>query len=416
MKSAREMAYEILVEVYLKDAYANLSLKKNLALVSPQDQSLCTSLVYTTLQNQITIRALWSKEVKTQPKAKVAVLLDLAVSQLRYFDKLPVYAIIHESVELAHQVAPYAALLVNAVLRKLVDHAKAEIVRENEEESFALNHAIPNWLYKMWMAHYGKETAQKIAVSLLEPAKLCYHVNTLKKSTNEFLAIEGIQLSALADDVILSKENLIHSDWVKDAYLYPQDEASAFVAEFSGVKPNMNVLDVCSAPGSKTASLALLMKNSGHIDAFDLHPHRIELVESLMARLGITNVEARIADATQLDQTLNHQFYDLILADVPCSGLGVLRRKADIKLRLQPKDLDEVIKVQADILESISDLCKVEGTVVYSTCTLNKKENEQQISMFLKKYPNYTLIQEETIFPFTYDSDGFYMAKLKRMA
>jgi 16S rRNA (cytosine967-C5)-methyltransferase len=416
LKSAREMAYEILVEVYLKDAYANLSLKKNLALVSPQDQSLCTSLVYTTLQNQITIRAVWLKEVKTQPKAKVAVLLDLAVSQMRYFDKLPIYAIIHESVELAHQVAPYAASMVNAVLRKLVDHAKVEIVCENQEESFALNHAIPNWLYKMWIAHYGKETAQKIAISLLEPAKLCYHVNTLKKSTNDFLSIEGIQRSALADDVILSKENLIHSDWIKNAYLYPQDEASAFVAEFSQVKPNLNVLDVCSAPGSKTASLALLMKNTGHIDAFDLHPHRIELVESLMARLGVTNVEARVADATQLDQTLNHQSYDLILADVPCSGLGVLRRKADIKLRLQPKDIDEVIKVQADILESISDLCKVEGTIVYSTCTLNKKENEQQISMFLKKHPNYILVQEETIFPFTYDSDGFYMAKLKRLA
>lgn len=416
MKTARAMAYEILVDVYLQDAYANLSLKQKLAFVSAQDQSLCTALVYTTLQHQLTIRALWSKEVQTMPKAKVAVLLDLAVCQLRYFDKLPVYAILNESVDLAHQVAPYAANMVNAVLRKIADHAKEDLVYDCEEERFAMNHAIPLWLYKMWMAHYGQEIAQKIARSLLEPSKLCYHVNTLKKSSEEILANEGFYASSLAKDVLLSHDNLIHTDWVQEAYVYPQDEASAFVAEFSEVQPEMNVLDVCSAPGSKTASLSLLMKNTGNIDALDLYPHRIELVEELMKRLGISNVHPQVGDATEVHQCMKKESYDLILADVPCSGLGVLRRKADIKLRLKPQDLDEVTKVQASILESISSLCKIEGTIVYSTCTLNKKENEQQVVRFLKNHPNYRLIQEETIFPYTYGSDGFYMAKLKRLA
>ncbi len=414
--NARDLAHEILNDVINHHDYANLSLKKRLQEVDSVDQSLCTALVYTTLQHHRTVRALWSQYVTKPPKANVAILLDLACAQSRYFTKLPGYAIVDESVKWANLHAPYAASMVNAVLRKVQKDPHQHLQGENEIDTFALNHAIDTWIYRLWISHYGLETAQEIAKALLKPAHISARINTLKMRKEECLKDEQFHECDLSRYCVSSDQNLVHSDYVKTGKLYIQDESSAFVAEFANAKKGMKVLDVCSAPGSKTAGLAISMENIGEITAIELHPARAKLVNQLMEHLGIDIVSTKTFDARYLSQELMEKEYDLILADVPCTGLGVLRRKADIKLRISPNQLDEIEGLQRAILDGVQSLCKINGELVYSTCTLNKKENEAQIKHFLSKYPHYELVEERTIFPQDYQSDGFYMAKLKRVS
>lgn len=415
--NARALAIEILFDVIINGQYANLALKQRLTEVSKTDQPLVTALVYTTLQHHRTVRAWWMSYVSKYPKAKVAIVLDCAACQLRYFDKLPDYAIVHESVEwLKQNKFDHHASMVNAVLHKLIQEGVHDLKGEDEFDTFALNAAIPTWLYKLWISHYGLESAQKIALSLLNPAHVHGRVNTLKTTVEKILQDPHLHASALGHYSVLSDENLVHSTYVKNGEIWLQDDASAYVSEFVDAKPNTKVLDVCSAPGSKAAGLAASMKNTGSITAIELHPARAKLIGQLMNTLGIDIVETKTLDARDLAHHLPAGDYDTVLADVPCSGLGVMRRKADIKIRLTPAQLDEIEGLQKAILDGVAGLVKPEGVLVYSTCTLNKKENENQIRHFLKKYPEYSLLEERTIFPFEYDSDGFYMAKLKRTA
>ncbi len=414
--NARDLAHEILTDVILKHDYANLSLKQRLDEVEDKDRALCTALVYTTLQHHRTVRALWSQYTRKMPKSSVAILLDLAATQLRYFDRLPDYAVVDEAVKWCHDRAPYADKMVNAVLRKVQKNAHQHLQGEDEMDTFALNHALPTWIFRLWVAHYGRERAEEIARSLLKPSHMSARINTLKINKEDLMKDKDLSLSHLSNFSVLSSQNLVHSSYIESGQLYIQDESSSYVTEFADAQAGMNVLDVCSAPGSKTAGLAIDMKNKGQITAVELHPSRAKLVDELMEHLGINIVETKTYDARFLEKELPERDFDLILADVPCTGLGVLRHKADIKLRISPNQLDEIEGLQKAILDGIHNLCKVGGTLIYSTCTLNKKENEHQIQHFIQKYPNYELIEEKTIFPQDYNSDGFYMAKLKRSA
>ena len=170
------------------------------------------------------------------------------------------------------------------------------------------------------------------------------------------------------------------------------------------------ILDVCASPGTKTMAMAECMHQKGHIDCMDIHAHRVALIENELRRLSIQNVTAHVQDACDLSK---FGMYDKIVCDVPCSGYGVLARKPDIKLRMQPGDMDSLIPLQQAILQSAAKHVKLEGIIVYSTCTINKKENEKQVEKFLKQNPNFVLEEEQTIFPNEL-TDGFYMAKLKR--
>lgn len=414
--NGRDLAIQILYDVIVDGQYANLAIKHRLKEVAPIDQSLVTALVYTTLQHHRTIRALWSPQVKKSPKPIVGVVLDVACAQLRYFDKLPDYAVVNESVEwMKKNRHEHSAAMVNAVLRAIIPTLHQDLHGIDAADTFALNHAIPTWLYRLWISHYGQDNADRIALSLLDHAHVSARVNTLKISMETLLKDPHLHSSALGSFSIVSDENLVHSPHVKNGEIWLQDEASAYVSEFAQAKPGMKVLDVCSAPGSKTAGLAASMNDTGEITAVELHPHRSQLIEQLMHQLDIHCVKVLTLDARELNQHLPEREFDLILADVPCSGLGVLRRKADIKLRLSPTQLDELEGLQKSILEGIHTLLKVDGTLVYSTCTLNKKENELQMKHFVKRHPEFILVEERTIFPFEVDSDGFYMAKLKRI-
>ena len=194
-----------------------------------------------------------------------------------------------------------------------------------------------------------------------------------------------------------------------------QDENSQRVCVFADVKPGEKVLDVCSAPGTKTVQLAAMMQNQGSILALDIHSHRIKLVEQLVEKSGATIISTKVADATNLPVDIKEGMFDTVLIDAPCSGLGVLRRKPDIKMTIQPADLDGIQKLQEAILNESSACVKVGGHLVYATCTINKKENQLQVQSFLSTHPQFELVDQQQYLPHQNDGDGFYMAKLIRV-
>lgn len=342
---ARQLAYEILYDVIVHEQYANLALKQRLSEVVPIDQTLCTSIIYTCLQNHRYIRALWQRHTSYFPSSKIAVLLDSATTQLIFFDRVPDYAVLNETVELAKKIEFNSAKMVNAVLHKVIQCGKEKLIGTDDLDTIALNASLPTFIVKLWNKHYGLEQTLLNAKALLEPSTLCGRVNPLKIDPDEIFYDPNVRRGVLSEYAFYTKDNLVQSDWFKTGECWLQDEASQSVSDFLEVEDHMNVLDACSAPGTKTAATATLMHNTGHIDAIELHEVRKQLIDKQLIHLGVTNVSTYTMDACFAKEHFKHDFYDRILVDVPCSGLGVLRRKADIKLRVNPEQLDEL---QAD--------------------------------------------------------------------
>jgi len=414
MKKPREVAYSILCDVYLNGQFANLALKQRLQNIPEQDKNLISALVYTTIRHQISARAQWIDLVEVKPKETVGLIIDLAIIQLFYFDRLPEYAIVDESVDLAKKDHLSSAGLVNAILRKVILRGKQSLIGKDEIETQALNLSIPLWIYKLWVKQFGADEAYLIAEALAMEGQLCARINTLKIDPKVIMNDPSITKGWLAPFAITSSTSLLNSDWFKNGQIVIQDEASQLVAHFSGVKANDRVLDLCAAPGSKSTAMAAIMNNTGSILACDLYEARLSLVEQQAERLGVTNLKTLCIDGRLLKDQ-NPKPFDVILVDAPCSGLGVLRHKPDIKVHLKPETLDELILLQRELLNSVAGLTKINGSLIYSTCTLNRKENEFQVIQFLKTHSEYVLVEERLLMPHETNCDGFYMAKLKRL-
>ena len=400
----RQYALEVLEQVVLDHGYANLLLRKQMDF-SVQDMGLVSEIVYGTLRNYTWLEYQWKHFAKTV-RPKTAVLLNMSVYQMLYLDKVPDYAVINEAVEMCQKKDKS---FVNAVLRKVQKQQERTAETTDEIEAAALRCSHPLWLMKLWSAHYGKDTALKIARHDQSRGLVYGRINTLKITKEELQADSRVQF--LNDISFTFDGNITDTEWFRNGQVIIQDIASAMIPEYLEVKPGMRVLDVCAAPGTKTQEIAMLMKDQGRIDAGDLYEHRTELISRLMERTGVSIVSAAVRDATE---TPEGEQYDRILADVPCSGLGDLRGKPEIRLHTAPEDLDELAAVQKKILAASAPALKPGGILVYSTCTLNRKENENQIALFLKEHPEFILMKEKTFFPFELNSDGFYVAQLKK--
>jgi 16S rRNA (cytosine967-C5)-methyltransferase len=414
--NARSLAIELLHDVLYQQAYANLSLKQRLGEVKPIDRGLVTQLVYGTLQNQIYCRNRWRTYIKKEPDALVATLLDMAVYQLTFLDKVPAYAILNEAqAYLSREHRGSINGMVNAVLRKVADEGNLAIKGKDEIETVALNTSLPLWILKMWVSQYGQDIAFAAARSLINPTLTSVRVNTLLAAKEEFLEDPACTNGTIAPDAIRYAGNFLDSAWFLSGKGTLQDEASQLVIQLTDARPGMRVLDLCAAPGTKTSGLAQLMKNQGSIVALDLHEHRVRLIDEGMKKLGVTIVESHVCDSRDCSSVLDPEdSFDIVLADVPCSGLGVLRRKPDIKARITPKDVDSLQKLQSELLDEAGKWTKKGGVLIYSTCTLNQKESEKQVLRFLAANPGYRLVGERTIFPQDAQTDGFYMAKMQR--
>lgn len=395
----RKWIWRALDEVVNKKVYSNLYLRNHLQEVDEKDRALATRIFYGTIQNYRYCKECWSKYVKNKLHPKMDVLLTMSTYQLLLLDKVPSYAIVNDAVNIAKKINVKYAGLTNAVLHK---------VKAIETDNVAIKYSLPDWLYKMWVSQYGQEKALVMASASVNILPMYVRRNALRTREADF----DLEPFVCVQDplYIYTGNDYFHHDYYQKGYMSAQDEGSFAIVKFVDPKENERILDCCAAPGTKTMAMAERMHNQGHIDSYDLHAHRKELIESDAKRLGIDIVHAGVQDATTFKSSV---LYDRILCDVPCSGYGVLSRKPDIKLHMVPEDMDSLIPLQYSILNNVCQYVKVGGVLVYSTCTMNKKENEKQIEKFLKTHEEFSLVDEKTIFSDT-RQDGFYMAKLVR--
>ena len=406
--NARQYALDVLNRVMNEHGYASLIMRSMPGYFNDKDKALISELVYGTLRNRTLLEYQWKEYVEKQTSVRTENLLNMSAYQLYFLDRIPDYAVLNEAAALA---APKDRKFVNAVLRKMIAAGTKELKYSTDSDVLvrtSVNFSIPLWILKLWKAHYGEETALQLAESNQERPVVYGRINTLRTDRTDldperFRFVN--EVSFLYDGVLSDTEEF------KEGKVLIQDRSSALIPSWMALEPGMSVLDVCAAPGTKTQQMAMYMDNQGHITACDLYEHRLALVEELMKRTGTKIVETMVRDGTLSTGFAPEQF-DRILIDAPCSGLGDLRHKPEIRWNLRPEDIDELCSVQSALLANNAAWLKTGGKLIYSTCTLDRKENETMTHRFLQEHPEMELEEERTIFPFEENSDGFYVCRM----
>ena len=408
--NVREIAYRCLCDTLLNQKYANLSLRSLGEDLSEVDKSLATQLVYGTLRNYRYVRYQWSLYVKKAPTEELSILLDMSTYQLYLLDKLPSYAVVNEAVEIAKGISGgnYVSL-VNAVLRKVAENGPQRVNETDEVTKMGVETSQPDWLIRLWLAHYGKKAMSDIAWDCLNDGKVALRANTLLTSEKELLQDPRFSQGDIPG-CLYYDGNVLNTDYFRKNLVIIQSESSQQVVQIVDPRKNERILDMCAAPGTKTVQMAMAVENQAEIYAFDVYQQRVDLIKEACEKYGTTCVNAMCADSRKLPVTLPLYYFDKVLLDAPCSGLGTLKHKPEIKINLKPEDIDEIVQLQSQLLDAAALMVKNGGHLTYSTCTLNKKENEKQIESFLLHHNDFELVYQRTIFPYENDSDGFYIA------
>ena len=393
--NSREIVLDILMEILEKGSLSHLVLKQALEkyqYLEKQERAFITRITEGTLEYLIQLDAVinrYSKVKVNKMKPVIRTLLRMSVYQILYMERVPDSAVCNEAVKLAKK-RKFQGLtgFVNGVLRS--------IAREKENLSFtsaAERYAIPQWMFDMWEKDYGKETAETIAASFLEDRPLTVRCNTSLASVEEIrarLQDQGIQSTVSEiSETMLSLQGYDYLDMVEVFYegkITVQDTSSSMVGIVASPKKGDFVLDVCSAPGGKSLHVADLLEGTGLVESRDLTEYKIGLVEENIARCGFTNMQTMVWDATEFDPSMEGKA-DIVIADLPCSGLGIIGKKPDIKMRLKEEELDSLQTLQREILSVVSRYVKPGGTLIYSTCTINKKENEENAAWIAEQLP-----------------------------
>jgi len=419
MVNIRQLSWKLINQVCFHGGYSNLLLKENAKHLTLPEKNLLYTLTLGTINKQIFLSAVAKKyiDIKKTPN-EIQSIFWLALYQMHFLDHQPDYAIVNSAVDLAKQVNPKFAGLVNKVLRKILSEGQQAFIVtfKNPEATYCVNHAFPVALYRQIVKDYN----EKIAIRVVEWSEtfpeMDLRVNTLKLTTTEFLNKYGHEFEAhkvpeLNDGIVVHRV-VVNDPIYQEGLVTIQDKASILVGQLLNPTPNSKVVDMCSAPGSKLTHLAALMQNQGQLEAVELQPNRIGLIEQNLHRMGITIAQVHNLDARQIE---GPQAFDYLLLDAPCSGFGVMRRKPEIKLNVKPEDLDSLVQLQGELLDQAYELLKVNGSMVYSTCTVNYAENAGQIERFLAKYPTMKVIEERQLFGDEMNSDAFYMCKLQKL-
>ncbi|MBO1624909.1 16S rRNA (cytosine(967)-C(5))-methyltransferase RsmB [Bacillus cereus] len=440
-QNVRELALDGLMQVEKSGAYSNLLLNNLIekSQIDRKDVGLLTEIVYGTIQRRDTLDYYLQPFLRKKVEAWVKVLLRLSLYQMVYLDRVPERAVIHEAVEIAKRRGHKGiAGMVNGVLRSIQREGVPSLEEiQNPISRLAVATSHPEWLVKEWTAAYDLETAEKMCEMNLIPPVSAARVNVDKGTVEEAISLledEGVEAKRgdLSEDAIqLEKGNVAHTEAFQKGFLSIQDESSMLVARALEPEEGDMVLDSCAAPGGKTTHIAERLKGTGQVMSLDLHPHKVRLIQQQAKRLDLENVETKALDARKVQEHFASESFDKILVDAPCSGFGVIRRKPDIKLGKEKGDSERLSTIQLSILEKVAPLLKAGGRLVYSTCTIEKIENEQVIERFLQEHPEFTwdttmkermpeklrpYINEGQvqILPHYFATDGFYIACLRK--
>ncbi|WP_047984930.1 16S rRNA (cytosine(967)-C(5))-methyltransferase RsmB [Ornithinibacillus californiensis] len=441
----RNTIIDLLLRIEQDSGYSHLLINHEIQSkkISPKDEGLLTEIVYGTIQRKMTLDYYIDHFInqKKQIAPWVRMLLRMSIYQMVYLDKVPDHAIIHEAVEIAKKRGHKGiASLVNAVLRKIQREGVPEISKiDDQVKRLSIETSHPEWLVKRWIDHYGYEVTKEMCEANLQHKPMSVRIQPMKISREEAinqLEQEGYEVSPSIfseQGILIEKGNILRSALFEKGLLTIQDQSSMLVGEMIDVRPGDTVLDACSAPGGKATHIAEKMENEGVVHAHDLHKKKIKLIQDKAKDLNLTIIDAEEMDARKLTERYQAESFDRILVDAPCSGLGVMRGKPDIKYNKTLADIERLSEIQKDILTTIAPLLKRGGLLMYSTCTVDPIENEEVVQDFLKKNPNYAVdknlfselpkeLKESSgiteygfqLFPQTYQTDGFFLTRLIR--
>ena len=426
----RKTAYEVLLDMETNQSYSNLALNNFIEKNKPENPAFVRELVYGVLENRILLdyylAALVASGLKKVKKQDLTILR-MGVYQILAMDSVPDYAAINESVVLARKFCRGRDKFINGVLRNF-QRRQAELEallpdRSSDPAKYlSVRYSAASWLVDLWLAAYGLDKTEGLLAASNGRPLLCLRTNLLKGTREELMQrlveagyqVEAGTLSGRSILVTGKGTGILEHDLFREGWFSVQDEASTLTADTVNPKPGNLVVDVCAAPGGKTMAMAELMGTEGEIYAFDIYEHKLKLIQDQAARLGTGIVKTRCQDGRIALKELEGQA-DCVLADVPCSGLGVIRRKPEIKTKDHAEmDFAELVQRQKEILESASTYVKPGGTLVYSTCTVNPEENEEQVRMFCERHPEFKLESMKQLMP-DRETDGFFISKMSRV-
>lgn len=439
MDVVREVALKIIYKIDREKAYSNIALDETIKeyrnKLDDRDIGFISELVYGIITWKLTLDEIIKKYSKIKLKKIspwILNILRMGIYQIVFLDKVPKSAAVNESVNLAKRYGHKSSSnFVNAILRKIEKKDYEELFNiEDNIERISKTTAMPIWIVEKLLRQKDIKKVEEICKNSNIKPKVTIRINKLrtnKKELERLLDERNIryQEGKLEDFLILDKiKGIENLDIFQKGYFTIQDEGAGLIAFALGVEPNETVLDACSSPGGKTTYLAEIMQNEGEIHAWDLHEHRIRLVEENAKRLGINIIHTKCQDATLYKEEYKEKF-DKILLDVPCSGSGVLKRKPDIKWKRKKEDIQELVQIQKTILETCSRYLKEKGELIYATCSIFDEENRKIIEEFLQKNPNFEQVKIDIQKYKEYmdekgniqlyqgiENDGFFISKL----
>lgn len=415
--NAREVSVDVLGKVLYQGAYSNIALDHafSSANLKEEDTGLVTEIIYGTLKYLLAIDKIIEKN-STMPLNKleddVLNILRISIYQMKYLDRIPSYAVLNEAVNLAKLKSKGASGFVNGVLRGYLRSQDEIMTFGSKLEKDSFNFSFPIWMIELFQKQYGKNY-KKILAGLNERPVITYRVNTLKMNREKALE-KLIELGYDARETeispygieVKSGKSVLLNPLFQQGILTVQDESSMLVAPLL-VEENRKYMDLCSAPGGKTTHLAELTEDRATIYAFDIHESKIRLINENKKRQGLQSIITEINDG--LNFLPSHRESANVLVDAPCSGLGIIRKKPEIKYTKTQKDLDELVMIQRALLETAADYVPSGGILLYSTCTLNKTENEENVRWFLERHTEFSPVPIELgeHENFTYTEEGF---------
>ncbi|MDD6442053.1 MAG: 16S rRNA (cytosine(967)-C(5))-methyltransferase RsmB [bacterium] len=425
--NVRELALEVLLEIE-KGEKSHLILRSVLEkyqYLTKQERAFLTRVTEGTVERRLELDYIinqYSKVKVKKMKPVIRNLLRLAVYQMKYMDNVPDSAACNEAVKLAVKRG-FGNLrgFVNGVLRNIarnLDHIEYP-EKEQTIPYLSVMYSMPEWIVKMWVSDYGREKTEEILQNFYieRPTTIRINENQISKmALIDKLEREGVKVEEhpfLQSALLISNYDYLGAlDSFLEGDFQVQDAASIQVAESAGIKEDDYIIDVCAAPGGKALHAAQILNGTGFVEARDLTEYKVSLIRENIWRMGFTNIEAVQQDATIYDEASEAKA-DVIIADLPCSGLGVLAKKTDLKYKMTPETEKEVAELQRQILKTVHRYVKPGGTLIYSTCTICKSENEENAKWFVENHPQFELRWEKQIFPGR-ETDGFYIAKFIR--
>lgn len=425
----RELILEILLAVTRDGEYSHIALRnvlENYQYLDKSERAFITRVTEGTLERMIELDYIinqFSKTKVNKMKPVIRTIIRSAVYQLKYMDSVPDSAVCNEAVKLAGKRG-FSGLkgFVNGVLRNIsrnLDNVKYPD-RSDTVKWLSVIYSMPEWIITEWLKNYDREMVEKMLQAFLAERPTTIRCNLSQISREklaEELKKEGVKVR-LCDTVdsalfISGYDYLGALESFRTGHFQVQDISSMEVAEWADPKEDEYIIDVCAAPGGKSLHLADKLAGKGHVEARDLTPYKVDLIRDNIARIGIDNIEAVCQDATVYDEA-SEKKADILIADLPCSGLGVLGKKTDLKYKMNPETQEELVHLQRKILSVVHRYVKSGGKLLYSTCTIHRAENQENAAWFAEQYPEFELVRERQFLPGVDDSDGFYIAEFVR--